>query len=126
MGSSTGSLLVHEDDVLRRVLGSGRRRVAVHSENEARLRERFDLIRDGGKVAQHPEWRDVETAVSSTKRLLRLAREAGGRIHVLPVTTAGEGPLLAAAKDLANLEVQPEHLTPPAPPRHEQLGQRTH
>src|SRR3546814_4195183 len=52
MGSSTGSLLVHEDDVLRRVLGSGRRRVAVHSENEARLRERFDLIRSEGHTSE--------------------------------------------------------------------------
>src|SRR3546814_11599547 len=92
MGSSTGSLLVHEDDVLRRVLGSGRRRVAVHSENEARLRERFDLIRDGGKGAQHPEWRQVEHAVSYPKRLRRLAREERRGTPVLPVTQAGERP----------------------------------
>src|SRR3546814_7079974 len=90
MGSSTGSLLVHEEETRRAVLSHGHRRVAVHSEDEARLRERFELIRDGGKVAQHPEWRDVETAVRSTKRLLRLAREAGRRVHVLHVTTAEE------------------------------------
>jgi dihydroorotase len=122
MGSSTGSLLVHEDEVLRRVLRSGQRRVAVHSEDEPRLRERFELIREGGKVAQHPEWRDVETAVRSTKRLLRLAREAGRRIHVLHVTTAEEVPMLAAAKDIATMEVTPQHLTLSAPYCYEELG----
>jgi len=122
MGSSTGSLLVHDDDTLRRVLSHGRRRVAVHSEDEVRLRERFELIREGGKVAQHPEWRDVETAVRSTKRVLRLARETGRRIHVLHVTTAEEAPLLAAAKDIATMEVTPQHLTLAAPYCYEELG----
>ncbi|HEY9548181.1 MAG TPA: dihydroorotase [Kiloniellaceae bacterium] len=122
MGSSTGSLLVHEEETLRAVLSHGHRRVAVHSEDEARLRERFELIRDGGKVAQHPEWRDVETAVRSTKRLLRLAREAGRRVHVLHVTTAEEVPLLAAAKDIATMEVTPQHLTLAAPYCYEELG----
>lgn len=122
MGSSTGSLLVADDEHLRRVLKHVRRRVAVHSEDEPRLRERFETIRDGGKVSQHPEWRDVETAVRSTKRLLRLAREAGKRVHVLHVTTAEEVPLLAAAKDIATMEVTPQHLTLAAPYCYEELG----
>ncbi len=122
MGSSTGSLLVHEDEHLRRVLKHVRRRVAVHSEDEDRLRERFELIREGGKVSQHPEWRDVETAVRSTKRLLKLAREAGKRIHVLHVTTAEEVPILAAAKDIATMEVTPQHLTLAAPYCYEEIG----
>src|SRR3546814_14645507 len=52
MGSSTGSLLVHEEETLRAVLSPGHRRVAVHSEDEARLRDRFALLRDRGEVAQ--------------------------------------------------------------------------
>src|SRR3546814_13540472 len=96
MGSSTGSLLVHEDDVLRRVLGSGRRRVAVPSENEARLRARFALIRDGGQVAQHPERRDVETAVRPPKPLPRPAPRAAPPIHAMTFPHADDAPLLAA------------------------------
>jgi len=122
MGSSTGTLLVDNEETLRSVFRHGRRRVAIHSEDEARLRERFDLVRDGGKVAQHPEWRDVETAVRSTKRLLRLAREAGRRVHVLHVTTAEEIPILAANKDIATVEVTPQHLTLAAPYCYEELG----
>src|SRR5688572_23220876 len=47
IGSSTGSLLVADDDALEAVLRHGRRRVAIHSEDEPRLRERLALVRDG-------------------------------------------------------------------------------
>jgi len=122
MGSSTGTLLVPDDETLRAVLRNGRRRCSVHSEDEPRLKECFELVREGGKVAQHPEWRDVETAVRSTKRLLRIARETGRRIHVLHVTTAEEVPLLAAAKDIATMEVTPQHRTRAPPYCYEGLG----
>ncbi len=122
MGSSTGSLLVPDDAGLRDVLRSGRRRVAVHAEDEARLKERFELARAGGDVGLHPEWRDVETAVLATRRLLLLARESGRRVHVLHVTTAEEMEILAAAKDVATVEVTPQHLTLVAPDCYARLG----
>jgi dihydroorotase len=122
MGSSTGTLLVADDDAIARVLQSGRRRVAVHAEDEARLKERFALVAGGADPAQHPAWRDVETAVRATVRLLRLARAAGRRVHVLHVTTAEELPILAAHKDVATVEVTPQHLTLAAPACYERLG----
>ncbi len=122
MGSSTGSLLVDDDETLLQALRNGRRRVAVHAEDEARLRERLALVRGGADVAQHPEWRDVETARLATQRVLNLARRAGRRIHVLHVTTAEEIPLLAANKDVATMEVTPQHLTLTAPECYQRLG----
>ena len=122
MGSSTGSLLVAEDDVLREVLRNGRRRVAIHSEDEARLRERLKLVKDGADVAMHPEWRDAETAIQATKRLMRLVRETGRRVHVLHVTTAEEIDILAGNKDLATVELTPQHLTLAAPDCYQRLG----
>jgi dihydroorotase len=122
MGSSTGNLLVADEDSIRRVLENGRRRMAVHSEDEARLRERHALVKDGADVAMHPVWRDVETAVRSTERLLRLARAAGRRVHVLHVTTAEEIPILAADKDIATVETTPQHLTLVAPDCYQRLG----
>jgi len=122
MGSSTGSLLVEDDDVLRRVLAGGRRRVAVHAEDEARLRERKAIAEEKADPAAHPEWRDVETAARATRRLLTLARETGRRVHVLHVTTEEELPLLAEARDLASVEVTPQHLTLAAPDCYEGLG----
>lgn len=122
MGSSTGSLLVADDANVARVLASGSRRVTVHSEDDMRLQERAGLVRDGADVSMHAEWRDVETAVRSTQRLLNLARLHRRRVHVLHVTTAEEMELLSAHKDIATVEVLPQHLTLAAPECYRRLG----
>jgi dihydroorotase len=110
MGSSTGDLLVSETADVARVLAHGRRRVAVHSEDEARLRARLGE-RVPGDPSSHPVWRDPEAARMNTERLIRLARAARRRIHVLHVSTAEELPLLEAARDIATCEATPHHLT---------------
>jgi dihydroorotase len=122
MGSSTGSLLVAEDDEIATVLRQGQRRVAIHAEDEARLRQRLKLARDSGRVDQHPVWRDAEAALLATQRALTLAAAAGRRIHVLHVSTAAEMRLLGEHKDIATVEVTPQHLTLAAPGCYEQLG----
>ncbi|WP_424360833.1 dihydroorotase [Methylocystis parvus] len=109
MGSSTGSLLVADDEGIAQVLAHTRRRAAFHSEDEFRLEERKPL-RVEGDPSSHPVWRDVETALRSTQRLLRIAREKRALIHVLHVTTAEEIDLLAQHKDVATVEVTPNHL----------------
>lgn len=121
MGSSTGNLLVPDDDGVGRILAAIKRRAAFHSEDEFRLRERRPKA-ELGKVETHPVWRDVETAVSSTKRLLDLARAAGKKIHVLHVTTEEEMTILAANRDVASVEVTPQHLTLAAPDCYNRLG----
>lgn len=121
LGSSTGTLLLdHENDILA-ALKAGRRRMAVHSEDEERLKERKPLAKEGDPRT-HPFWRDAEAARISTERVLRLAKEAGRRLHVLHVTTAEELPLLAAARDFATVETTPQHLTLAAPECYERLG----
>ncbi len=121
MGSSTGTLLVADDGGVRHVLQHGRRRVAFHSEDEFRLRERRELA-VFGDVKTHPVWRDVEAAVMCTKRLLSLAQEVGRRIHVLHISTAEELPILAQHKDVATVEATPQHLTLAAPDCYDELG----
>ncbi len=114
MGASTGSLLVHDDAGVEAVLRAIKRRAAFHSEDEYRLVERRSLARHGDWTS-HPEVRDVEAAVSSTRRLLRIARACGKRIHVLHISTAEEMEILRDAKDIASVEVLPQHLTLVAP-----------
>jgi dihydroorotase len=109
MGSSTGSLLVADDEGVARVLSHTRRRAAFHSEDEDRLNARKSY-RIEGDPSSHPVWRDVETALRSTRRLLTIAREKRALIHVLHVTTAEEIDVLAQHKDLASVEVTPNHL----------------
>ena len=122
MGSSTGTLLVYDDASVARVLRSGYRRVAVHSEDEARLVERRPIAEAGATPHAHPEWRDVEAAVLNTRRLLHLARATGRRVHVLHVSTAEEMPILAENSDIATVEVTPQHLTLSAPDCYDRLG----
>ena len=110
MGSSTGNLLVDDDSNLLRVLRSGHRRVAIHAEDEDRMNARAGE-RVAGDPRSHPVWRDDESAMIATRRILRLAREAGRRIHVLHVTTPAELELLGQNKDVASCEVTPQHLT---------------
>ena len=109
MGSSTGSLLVEDDEGVASILANIRRRAAFHSEDEFRLNARKHL-RVEGDASSHCVWRDVEAARMSTARLIRLAREAGKRIHVLHISTADEFPLLAGARDVATVEVLANHL----------------
>ncbi|MCY4003915.1 MAG: dihydroorotase [Rhodospirillales bacterium] len=124
MGSSTGTLLVPDDNSLARVLASGTRRCAIHAEDEDRLNERKALITDGASVEIHPEVRDPVSAFRATHRILELARAAGRPVHVLHISTADELPLLAAAKDIATAETTPNHLTLTAPQCYRELGAR--
>ncbi|MEM6415686.1 MAG: dihydroorotase [Pseudomonadota bacterium] len=114
MGSSTGDLLVENDDGVREVLAHGTRRVAIHSEDEYLLREGKAFIREGDWTS-HPDSRTVESAVRCTTRLLKLARETGRRIHILHISTVDEVALLAANKDICTAEILPQHLTFAAP-----------
>ena len=121
LGSSTGTLLLDHEEDIAAMLRAGRRRVAVHSEDEDRLKERRHLAVKGDPRS-HPVWRDAETARMSTERVIRLARAAGRRLHVLHVTTADEIPLLADAKEICTAETTPQHLTLAAPECYERLG----
>ncbi|MEZ5774689.1 MAG: dihydroorotase [Hyphomicrobiaceae bacterium] len=123
IGSSTGDLLVEDEDGLAAILSRTRRRSAYHCEDEARLRARADLRRPGDP-ASHPVWRDEVAALEATRRLVRLAEARGRRVHVLHVSSAEEIGFLAAHKDLATVEITPHHLTLAAPDCYERLGTR--
>jgi len=122
MGSSTGNLLVADDETLGRVLAEGFRRIAVHCEDEGRLIERKHVAEEGAHPRVHHQWRDVETALMASTRLINLAEKAGRRVHVLHVTTAEEMEFLAGHKDIATVETTPQHLTLAAPECYERLG----
>jgi dihydroorotase len=121
MGASTGDLLVPDDPTLRRVLASGRRRVAIHAEDEPRLQARAGL-RVAGDPSSHPVWRDDESALTATRRAIAAARATGRRVHILHVTTPAELAFLKDHKDIASVEVTPQHLTLAAEEAYPRLG----
>lgn len=110
MGASTGDLLVPDDPTLERILANGRRRVAIHAEDEPRLLARRDQ-RVPGDPSSHPVWRDDESAMLATRRAVALARRTARRVHILHVTTPAELEFLAGHRDIASCEVTPQHLT---------------
>jgi dihydroorotase len=120
MGSSTGSLLVSDDNGLNRVLASVRRRATFHAEDEPRLIERKPLAREGDWTS-HPEVRDDQAALIAVKRLVAAARRHGKRVHVLHVSSAIEMEFLATAKDVATVETLPQFLTFEGPEIYERL-----
>ncbi|MGE3143670.1 MAG: dihydroorotase [Hyphomonadaceae bacterium] len=123
MGSSTGTLLVEDDEGLARVLQNIRRRAAFHAEDEARLNARKPLAR-AGDWTSHPEVRDDQTALLAVQRLVAMARKYGKRVHVLHVSSKIEMEFLAAAKDVATVETLPQFLTFEGPEIYQRLHGR--
>ncbi|MBW4024237.1 MAG: dihydroorotase [Proteobacteria bacterium] len=121
-GSSTGDLLIEDNETLEAVMRHGRRRIAYHSEDEYRLRARRHLFHEGMPYATHAEWRDVEAAFLGTRRLMALARKTGRPAHILHVSTAEELDYLHDYRDIATVEVLLNHLTQWAPDAYDRLG----
>ena len=122
MGSSFGDLLAAEDNVLERILRSGQRRVAIHAEDEARLKERKAIAQTSGDVRDHPVWRDVESALNATRRIVALGQKTGRLLHILHISSGDEIRFLAGHKQRVSVEALPHHLTLSAPECYERLG----
>ena len=112
MGSSTGDLLVHQQQHLEDIFAGTAGIIAVHAEDEDRLNARKPEFAQRTDVAAHAEWRDSETALIATQRAAALAESHEHRLHVLHLTSALEADWLASNKGaLITTEVCPQHLT---------------
>ena len=120
-GSSTGNLLVDKEEDIEKVISSSDRIVSIHSEDEDIINLRKKFIKKGD-VHSHPEWRNVECAMSSTRRVVKIAERYNKRIHVLHVTTKEEVDFLAMHKKNVTFETTPQHLTLYAPDCYDKLG----
>ena len=120
-GSSTGNLLVAEEDDIDKVFQNSSKVVAVHSEDEAILNTNKKLIKNGD-VHTHPVWRSVECALSSTRRIVRIAERYNKKAHILHITTKEEVDFLSQHKGNITFEITPQHLTLYAPDCYDKLG----
>jgi dihydroorotase len=120
-GSSTGKLLVDKEADIEKVISNSDRIVSIHSEDEEILKMRVKFKKKGS-VHSHPEWRNVECAMSSTRRVVKIAERYNKKIHVLHVTTKEEVDFLAMHKKNVTFEVTPQHLTLYAPDCYDKLG----
>ena len=120
-GSSTGNLLVDKEDDIEKVFKHASKVVAVHSEDEEILNLRKKLI-EKGNVKTHPVWRNEEVAISSTRKIVKIAKRLNKKAHILHVTTKDEVDFLSQNKGNITFEITPQHLTMFAPDCYEKLG----
>ena len=120
-GSSTGKLLVAKEEDIEKVISKSDRIVSIHSEDEEVLNLRKKFIKEDD-VHSHPEWRNNECAMSSTRRVVKIAERYNKQIHVLHVTTKEEVDFLAMHKKNVTFEITPQHLTLYAPDCYNKLG----
>lgn len=111
MGASTGSLLVDKAEDLERIFANGSRLIAVHAENEARIRARREQFKGRTDVAVHSDIRDNQSALLATELALALSRKYRRRLHILHLSTHEEVELLRRDKPAwVTAEVIPNHL----------------
>lgn len=122
MGSSTGDLLVADDKHLENIFRVNRRPIAVHCEDETLLQQRKYIAEEGRHPRYHPRWRNVETALNATKRIVAIAEKYKRKVHVLHVSSAEEMAFLKNKKNVATVECTPQFLTLAAPECYERMG----
>jgi dihydroorotase len=113
IGSSTGDLLVDEQDALERIFAETTLPICAHCEDETNVRLNTARLTAGGRsltLVDHSRIRDHEAAVIATRRAMDLAFRHNHRFHVLHVSTAQECDLLADHRNLVTAEVCPHHL----------------
>ncbi len=120
-GSSTGNLLVDKEEDIEKVFEHTSKIVSVHSEDEEILNQRKKL-RENGNVMSHPIWRNEESAISSTRKIVKIAKRLNKKAHILHVTTKEEVNFLSQNKGNITFEITPQHLTFYAPDCYEKLG----
>ena len=102
MGSSTGNMLVDDDETLRKIFRIKEKEILVHCEDEETVRENFrraeEEFGDAIPFERHPAIRSRKACILSSIKALETAIELGTRLHLLHVSTREEAEMVRAAK----------------------------
>ncbi|MGY8946320.1 MAG: dihydroorotase [Flavobacteriales bacterium] len=94
LGSSTGNMLVNDETVLKNILLNTDLLISVHSEDENIINENINKYKSkyGSNIPfeLHPIIRSEEACLKSTKKIIKLAKETGARLHVFHLSTKSE------------------------------------
>jgi dihydroorotase len=110
IGSSTGELLVDDQQALERIFAETDLPICAHCEDEQTVRRNAAELAGSSNVADHSRIRDERAAMIATRRAIDLAHRHEHRFHVLHVSTAAEVELLQDHRHLVTAEVCPHHL----------------
>ncbi|MBO1053371.1 MAG: dihydroorotase [Dolichospermum sp. DET73] len=111
MGSMHGDLLVSQEDSLEAIFAQGSRLIAVHAEDQARIKQRKQEFAGITDLAVHSQIQDNQAALLATQLALKLSKKYQRRLHILHMSTAEEAELLRQDKpSWVTAEVTPQHL----------------
>lgn len=111
MGSMHGQLLVDEDSALESIFAKGDRLIAVHAEDQARIKQRRQEFAGSNDPAVHSLIQDNLAALLATQLALGLSKKYQRRLHILHMSTGEEADLLRQDKPAwVTAEVTPQHL----------------
>lgn len=111
MGSMHGPLLVGGEEKLEAIFSNGKRLIAVHAEDQARIEQRRQEFAGSIDPAIHSQIQDNEAALLATKLALKLSQKYQRRLHILHLSTGEEAELLRQEKpSWVTAEVTPQHL----------------
>lgn len=112
LGSSTGNMLVDNEEVLEKIFSSTPLLIAVHCEDEATIKQNLEKYKaeygDDIPVKFHPLIRSTEACYISSSRAVELAKKTGARLHVFHVSTAKETELFTNKIPLEDKKITAE------------------
>jgi dihydroorotase len=110
IGSSTGDLLVDDQETLERIFAETSLPITAHCEDETTVRANAARLAGSTDVADHSRIRDHQAAMIATRRAFDLAKRHQHRFHLLHVSTGAETELLADHQGLITAEACTPHL----------------
>ncbi|WP_168564637.1 dihydroorotase [Crateriforma spongiae] len=110
IGSSTGNLLVDQQEALERIFAETDLPICAHCEDESTVNANRAKYADTTDVRDHSRIRDESAALIATRRSIDLSVRHQHRFHVLHVSTAAEVPLIRGQQPWITAEVCPHHL----------------
>lgn len=119
LGSSTGNMLVDNEEVLEKIFSSTKMLIAVHCEDETTIKNNLEAyLKEHGDeipIELHPKIRSEEACYLSSSKAIKLAKKTGARLHVFHLSTGKETSLFSnkipLAKKLITAEVCVHHLS---------------
>lgn len=94
MGSSTGNMLVDNDEVLSQIFKQAKTIIATHCEDEATIKHNLAIAHntygDEIPITQHHIIRSAEACIKSSSKAIALAQQFDTRLHILHISTAQE------------------------------------
>lgn len=112
LGSSTGNMLVDDQDILRDIFLNTDLIIVVHSEDEQIINENLEKYKSkyGSNIPfeLHSKIRSEEACLKSTKKIIKLAKETNARLHVFHLSTKSESLLFDNSMPLKDKKITSE------------------